>query len=29
MSEQENLSFEHKYILEWLKENTQVRKNIE
>ena len=25
MSEQENLSFEHKFILDWLKENTQVR----
>lgn len=24
MSEQENLNFEHKYILDWLKENTQV-----
>ena len=29
MSEQENLSFENKYILEWLKDYTQVRKNIE
>ena len=28
MSEQENLSFENKFILDWLKENTQVRKKI-